>query len=354
MKPETIVSELVDRQRKVGRPDNVDLICGRQRRVIFSGMTYELTLRVREGLPFIPNRLVRSLLQSAMSQACFVTGLSVCHYMWMGNHAHIILVSKGPEELTQFYGIIKKSITDFIKRLLGLSRLNLWEHTGVHLLPSAETVIDRIAYLYANPAKANLVERIEDYPGLNSFQSFKASSGEISSDATESVAWIRAKYLEKLDDLTLTEEAESKILSKIFRKVYYRNKLRIEPNIWMRCFEASPQQAAEWHIKTLGVLTGKEDEARKSRLKEEKPIMGSKKLKAQAIMSPFIPRKYQRGVFVICLDKDKRLRIISLVKGVRKLAHDLYQEKFKYGQDVRWPAGIFPPRPQLQACAIGF
>jgi REP element-mobilizing transposase RayT len=330
----------------------VDNLSGRARRVIFSDMVYELTLRVREGLPFVPNRLINLLLKSAMAQASHVTDMSICHYVWMGNHAHIILVAKDPEALTQFYGIVKKSITDFMKRLLGVSRLNLWESTGVHLLATAETVLDRIGYLYSNPAKANLVDRIEEYPGCSSYQSFLNSKGVIDFDGTESVPWVRAKYVQKLEDLLVTPKIDEELTSKIGRKIYYRNKLDIQPNGWMRCFSADPDQAAIWHNKTRGIIQSKELEARELRVKEGKAVLGAAKLLAQEIMSPFIPRKYERGVFVICEDKWKRIEIIAKVKSVQKLARSLYLSDFRYGKPTRWPLGILLPRAPLQACAF--
>lgn len=346
------VGELTERQRRTGQEDMVDNLSGRNRRVIFSEMVYELTLRVKEGIPFVPNRLIKLLLKSAMAQACDVTGMTICHYIWMGNHAHIILVTKDPESLTEFYGIIKKSLTDFIKRLLGLSRLNLWESTGVHLLATAETVIDRIGYLYANPAKANLVDTIAEYPGASSYGAWRSSNGQIDFDGTESVPWVRGKYVDKLDRLIITDEMDESILKSLGKKVYYRNKLKIEPNSWMKCFSADVEQSAIWHNKSLGRILSKEETARKLRMAENKPLLGVEALLNQEIMAPFIPRKYQRGVFVICEDKWKRIDIIHKVKSVQKLARTLYLNKFRYGQEVRWPLGVLPPRAPLQACAL--
>lgn len=343
---------LVERQRVTGQADLVDYLGGRNRRVIYSDMVYELTLRVKEGLPFIPNQLMNQLLKSAMAQASHVSGMSVCHYLWMSNHAHIILVTKDPEALTQFYGIVKKSLTDFVKRLLGVSRLNLWESTGVHLLATAETVLDRIGYLYANPAAANLVDEIQSYPGANSYQSFVSSKGKIDFDACEQVPWIRAKYVKKLEDLLVTTEVDSKLVQSIRSKAFYSNKLQIQPNAWMRCFSADSQQASIWHNRALGKVISKEESARALRIEEGKPVLGVAALLNQPIMAAFIPRKYQRGVFVICEDKWKRIEIIAKVKSVQKLARKLYLDKFRYGIDVRWPLGTLPPRAPLQACAL--
>jgi hypothetical protein len=344
---------LVERQRVTGQPDMVDNLSGRNRRVIFSEMVYEITLRVKEGLPFIPNKLMNQLLKSAMAQASHVSDMSICHYLWMSNHAHIILVTKDPEALTQFYGIVKKSLTDFMKRLLGVSRLNLWEGTGVHLLATAETVLDRIGYLYANPAAANLVDKIGDYPGASSYQSFLSSNGSMDFDACESVPWVRAKYVPKLEDLRVTPKIDESLVKRLRTKVYYTNKLQIHPNAWMKCFSADAEQAVIWHNRAIGKVLSKEEEARKLRIKEGKTILGVKALLSQPIMSPFIPRKYQRGVFVICEDKWKRIEIIAKVKSVQKLARKLYLNDFRYGKDVRWPLGTLPPRAPLQACAVG-
>jgi hypothetical protein len=78
-----------------------------------------------------------------------------------------------------------------LKRLLGKKHLTLWQKngTGAFLIPDLETVKERIAYFYNNPTKANLVDTIEQYPGLNTWEIFKNSDNSIDYEFKKDCPW---------------------------------------------------------------------------------------------------------------------------------------------------------------------
>ena len=149
-------------------------------------------MRVREGLPFAPKRLVELLLKSSLARTQRDFKVTLCHFLWMGNHAHIMVVGRDADQLTRFYGEVQKRITDYLKRLLGKRHLSLWEgEPSVILVADYEAALNRVAYYYANPAMANLNDCIEGYPGLSSFNFFRNAPSQIDDAWSETVPWVR-------------------------------------------------------------------------------------------------------------------------------------------------------------------
>ncbi len=325
---------------------------GRGRLVIVSGQVYELTLRARRGLPFIPLKTMNLLIESAMAQACYLTKLSVCHYVWMSNHAHILLVARNPESLVKFYGIVKKSLTDSIKRLLNIDSLRLWEGRKVHLVPCPETVVERIAYFYSNPAKADLVDRIEEYPGCSSYEPFRTGVTELTHDASRAVPWVRAHYLEPLKSRSVSAELDAEIEGELRAKAYYDNELKIEPNGWMAAFNIAESEVGKWNGLVLQKLSENQGEARRLRKMRLKVVMGRDALLRQKIMKSFTPKKTGIAAFVICRDKETRLKWIAEVESIRRHCEHLYHSRFKLGQWTEWPPGVFPSRAPLRGCRL--
>ena len=63
----------------------------------------------------------------------------------MGNHAHLLIVIKDSIQAREFYGQVKKRITDSVKKLLGIESLELWESgdSVIHIL-DADAVVKRL------------------------------------------------------------------------------------------------------------------------------------------------------------------------------------------------------------------
>jgi hypothetical protein len=86
----------------------------------------------------------------------------------MNNHSHQHFIPDDPHKKTKFYMEYQKKVTDTVRKLTKLKQLQLWEpRPSVFFMAQLEDAIKRIVYLFVNPAKAGLVETIDEYPGLN-------------------------------------------------------------------------------------------------------------------------------------------------------------------------------------------
>jgi hypothetical protein len=92
----------------------------------------------------------------------------------MNSHAHQHFIPTEPHKKIRFYMEYQKKVTDTVRKLTKLKRLELWEdRPSVFFMAQVQDAIQRIVYLFLNPAKAGLVATIDDYPGLNTWHAFK-------------------------------------------------------------------------------------------------------------------------------------------------------------------------------------
>jgi hypothetical protein len=264
----------------------------------------------------------------------------------------MLVISRDAKELTKFYGEVQKRLTDYLKRLLGLKHLDLWEGSAsVIRILDLEAAKERVAYFFANPARAHLVDSIEEYPGLSTYQSFSSSPKNIFSKVSEKVPWIRCPTLPKIDkafgdqqDVRLTTEVETQAL------IHHR--LITYPNLWMYCFGVIKEEIEEVNKDILWKLRGHEDEARATRDTKRMLVLGAKRLVRQALMLVHTPKKYGRKIFVIARDKIARRDYIELVKSLSDLCSECYQRWKRCDFSFVWPAGTFPPARPMMANAL--
>lgn len=71
----------------------------------------------------------------------------------MSNHVHMQVFSLDCGALTHFHERLKKGLADFLKRLLGLSQLHLWDN---HLLWYTPTFASCVGKRNATPNRLHL------------------------------------------------------------------------------------------------------------------------------------------------------------------------------------------------------
>jgi hypothetical protein len=73
--------------------------------------------------------------------------------MRMNNHAHQHVIPDDPHKHTKFYMEYQKKVTDTVRKLTRLHRLNLWEdRPSVVQVVQLEDAIKRLIYLFLNLA----------------------------------------------------------------------------------------------------------------------------------------------------------------------------------------------------------
>lgn len=331
-------------------------------RLFISGEMYSITFRTLEGLPFIATLYMDILIRGILARAQRDFKIILSHFLWMGNHPHIEAVFKDPEMAKQFYSEVQKKLTDSLKALLGLPHLRLWEgRPVVARVLDLDAAIERIAYLYANPSRAHLVDSIHSYPGCSSWSSFllataSSSIAALGVDAsvvsnefwvpTSKVPLLPSRSLSTNQDVFFTQKLKSLALS---------HNLELLPNAWMKCFGiTSPEEVAQVNQRIFKRIEALEQAHRETRAREQKSVIGERRLREQPIFSPHVPkdRATRRRVYVISTVKELRIEYIERVKELCKLVRGYYQDLLK-GIHRVWPPGMFKPplRPLASALA---
>jgi REP element-mobilizing transposase RayT len=306
-------------------------------------------MRTRRGLPFVCTKYMKLLLSSIISRVQRDHKVVLCDFVWMGNHAHMLVVAKDSKACTAFYGEIQKQLTEAIKKLLDLKYANLWQKNGTSVIQygDLESAKQRVAYIYANPARANLVNSINDYPGLSSYEAFKAAEPRIDYEYKEEVPWIRAPMITRLPCKGLSFVQDKYYTDKLLKKAKNSEKheLIICPNAWMKCFGiSSPEEikAEREHIERI--LKEYESEALEKRQAKGWKVKGAIKLAEEAIdVDRYEPKGPVIRIFVYAACKKIRQKMICQYDLFCQLCVECYK-RWKVGDyTVMWPPGAFLP-----------
>jgi REP element-mobilizing transposase RayT len=136
-------------------------------RPIHPGSSHLLTRRVTQRQFLLrPSRETREIVLYALAYAALKTGVIIHAVVVMANHIHLVVTD--PEgELPRFMQILHRHIANCMNVTIG-RRENFWSSSGPSTveLGSDEDVLDKIAYVLANPTAAGLVEDPAEWPGL--------------------------------------------------------------------------------------------------------------------------------------------------------------------------------------------
>jgi hypothetical protein len=326
------------------------------RRNFKSNHLYEICFRAREGLPFAVTYYMHLLIESIVARAQRDFKVVLCHHLWMGSHPHILAILKDAELARRFYMEVEKKLTDAVKRLLGLEHLNLWEKTPrVIEICDLASAIKKIAYYYANPAAAHLVDCIEEYPGLSSWRDFVAVQDKLNAMVAHRRPWIRLPSIPKLPARAVTETQDKFITARLKeanKKKFHT--LELFPNAWMECFGIKDDaEVAQINACIIARLRHNEDVCRRWRARKGWKVLGANKLRAQPIMAPHTPKKYGRRIFCIAATIELRVQVIAAFRKFCEECRRCYKCWCAGDVSVFWPPGAFLPPLPPSANALG-
>lgn len=326
----------------------------RRRRYIESGGLYEICIRVRSGIPLPCRKLLEILIKSSLARTQRDLKVLISHHIWMGNHAHLLVIAKDATQLTRFYGELQKRLTDYLKRLLGKKHLDLWEGApSVIRIADIEAAIERIVYFFANPSKAGLVDSIESYPGYSSWGVFNKGTNTLRAKFIEEVAWIKAPSIPKAPRLDLTETQEQTLCDSLNKDSRGTHTITLYPNIWFSCFGITePKEIEELNTEIQTKLKSREKLYAIERQERGVKVLGARLLKRQALWVAHTPTRKDRRIFVIARSREVRLAYIEFMKQISYMCTRCY-EAWKKGLRIEgWPPGTFPPPMPLCANAL--
>lgn len=319
----------------------------RLRRFILSKQVYEVCFRTKEGLPFVCTQYMRLILESVIARAQRDFKVDISHLIYMGNHPHMLISSRDAEQFKNFYCEVKKQTTEMVKRLLGKRHLSLWQEnaTNVVYLEDLETIQERIAYFYSNPSKAGLVNTIDNYPGLSTWEVFLGSENSINYEYKKNCPWIQQPMLKPLPCKSVTERQDRAICSELIAKSEISHQLVIMPNVWMSAFveDNDPDTVRGYNQQIIKLIRENEASYRQERNEACRRTLGSTALKQAPIDRKYTPKKFSPAVFVITRNNELRKQIIAWYREFCNQCAECYQQWKAGNLFCQWPPGAYAP-----------
>ena len=136
-------------------------------RHVVPGTTYLVTRRCAQRWFFLrPSDETNAIFSYALAVAAERTGVEVHAAVQMSNHWHGV-VTDPRGELPRFFHTMHLLIANAMNAVLGRSE-NFWSsyETSAVSLETADDVLDKMAYVIANPIQAGLVEEPHQWPGI--------------------------------------------------------------------------------------------------------------------------------------------------------------------------------------------
>lgn len=317
----------------------------RKRRMLRSKKMYDLCFRSLQGLPLPARALTALLIESIMGRLLRAEDVIVCSYVWMSNHVHMQLFSLDCEALTHFHERLKKRLTDFLKRLLNLSHLRLWDNrTTLAEVLDLEAAIERIVYTYLNPVRAGLVRSIDDYRGCNTWREFLSAPAYINTIVEKEVPWILATDIRPMSQKNPSLSEERGLIRSLHENASRRktHKVKIMPFKWLQAFNIVDSVRIE-EIRQRIISRVRAEEAKLS-LKRE-PL---RKLEGFVVTDTYVPRKKERKVFMYGSTKETRWTFLAMYRSFVSECVKCYELMRLGVTSIPWPPECFrPPGPRL-------
>lgn len=295
------------------------------------GQVMFITARVRKGLPFVARCSIEKIITGILARAQGLYPVKICAFVFMGNHYHLIITGQSCH-LSPFMNYIQGCIAKSMQRLIP-NFYDGWFWEGRYkeqVLCTVEDVVDKMAYIYLNPVRARLVDKVIQYPGLNSYKYL--SRNKYSTLAK----WIPIRKLKELpvqhrrkEDLDITRD--------LLKSADKFEELTIEPFAWFSGFRE--KLSAEAVMKRLLDYVDQEEQ------KPASKALGAAKLIEQPTRKAFTPKANSPTPYIICCDKELRISEILSYKNFCRLCKEAWQ-LVKKGLHCVWPKGAYLPSMQ--------
>jgi len=261
----------------------------------------------------------------------------------------MLVVVDNPEHVSKFVGYVKCEISHAVNLLLGRSRKTVWAE-GYDSPPilTPDDVQRYIQYIYLNPAKANLVNSIDEYPGVSSWEMFVLNKESVSVKA------IPRCLIAPLASPALSIGEQKRLVNHYLTQNLLEFEFEIEPFAWLECFPAlsADKHALQYKTETISALQASQQQLLTERAKANKTVIGSTVLRRQSMLLEYQPKKFGRRMICICSDKKLRKSYIAFFKKLSYKAHKVYK-CWKLGEfSAKIPPGFFAPCAPVIVSAI--
>ena len=303
------------------------------------GSVLFITFSVEEGLLLLCNPLCKAIIQSCLARAQYMHPVKVCGILVEATHIHLLVVVDNPDDVPGFVRCFKTESSHMINRVLGRKKRTIWcESYDDPIVLSLPRALMVMAYIYTNPAKDNLEESINLYPGVSSWKMFK--KGE------HKRTWkrLRRNDFKFLPRSAHNLEGYTREARRVLSQSKSAHEFTLTPNAWLEAYgvrsKDEQDQINEKLIKRVATL---EERAKQKRKREKRQVIGAKKLQAQAFDLTHQSVRTGRRMWCLCEKRSVRVKFIKFLKDLFDKARSVRARWMQREFSVPYPPGLHPP-----------
>jgi REP element-mobilizing transposase RayT len=283
------------------------------------------------------------ILWSALAVAQCLYPVKIIAFVVMGNHIHIIALVEDPTVVESFMERFKCETAHAINRLLGRRQVTVWcEGYDSPPILTLDDLVEKLAYVYANPVRAHRSASIKTYQGVSSWGML--TSGQIFRE----VKRIRRTFLGPITKGTTSASLRRQEASVVEGQVTENLTFTLSPNAWITAFpnQATLESLKEKLLRRVGEI---EQEMAAIRERQQISLPSDFEVASQPIDTPYAPTTFGRRMWCICRDIPLRIAFISFIKKLRAKAREVRLKWLQGDWREPFPTGLFPPSQPILA-----
>ncbi len=321
----------------------------RLRKVFLHKQPILITFSVEQGLMFPQNKLIKTILLSCLARAQALYPVKICHFTVEATHAHILAVVINPADVADFIERFKTESAHAINRLLGRKKRTIWcEGYDSPALLTIADVIRYIVYIYINPVKDRLVNSIDEYPGLTSWNMWN------NRHLKQRVKIIKRSSIQRCNmHVKCSQHYKNSAKNLSSRNIEY-TKMALEPDAWMDYFGISePSESNELNRRIKELVKNTESKIRMEHSKLGINVLGATELAASGVDLEYTPERKGRRTQCISSDIKMRVSYLTAVKNMIHSGKEILRQWQNGDLSNPYPVGLFPPNfPRLAEFAF--
>jgi len=198
-------------------------------------------------------------------------------------------------------------------------------------------VIKQIVYLYTNPTKDGLVNSINEYPNLSTWNIYNTGGSKI-----PCIPFKRSD-IPRLSSLSPTEDKILSHLESLQEPYEEKIELEIDPNAWMEVMQVPLKDWERINDRIKRIVEKTDQKFNKKRESNNQTSIGTERLISSPINLHYRSKRKGKRSYCISSQISFRVQIIKSIKALIDEGKEIYQRWKQGDHSLRFPIGIYPP-----------
>jgi REP element-mobilizing transposase RayT len=307
-----------------------------QRKLFQTGNVYEVCTRLQYGLPLTAHPSAKTLIKGMLARAQGLYPVTISHFIFMANHFHMIVVAQNPEDIPNFMEYFKAQTSRVLNILFGLSGKSWAERYDSPCVLDLNKLLDRLEYLYTNPQSAHLVDTIDHYPHVSSWNQMISGIQLLNTKETK----------HSISSLSLLVSSAKRTFSRYPLLPYQTQNetLTIDTAAAFRALGIEDDNEIQDYLtEVISRVRAKEKELSKERQLASRQVLGKHALIEASPLKQYQAKKTLPRMLCLGSCRNQRADYISWYKNWNAACREVY-ESWRDGITAAFPSLGFPPR----------